>query len=139
MTITIIEPDENEFSAITFVDLSAIEKTNSTDKFVNLDRLIITLAILDIPNSIKNEILSNIELSIFEKKTENINRIDYNEMDDINSYIFENAKYEVDTDSTDNSQKAYEIIGSLELSNYNKNRLGFIIEDILFSDTVEVY
>lgn len=132
--IVVTESDKNVFDAILGINTSIFfDDTNV--KHVNIQKLIIKLAMVDLPNVQKNMILDNIEASIlYIQPTGIIPNINIS----TDTYVFENYTYDIEHEVTKMAEQTYQIIGSTNLSVQDKNTIARLVETIIFSDETDL-
>jgi hypothetical protein len=130
MTIIVTERDPNCFDAILGINTSIFfDDTNV--KHINIQKLVIKLAMVDLPNVKKNSILDGIEASVLY-----IQPVGVVPNTDISNdyYVFNDYSYEIDHEITRMAEDTYKLIGNTELSIEDKNSIARLVETILFSD-----
>lgn len=134
MTIVVTERDPNCFDAILGIDTS-IYFDDTNVKHINIQKLVVKLAMVDLPNVKKNAILDVIEASVlYFQPSGVVPNIDVSN----DYYVFDNYSYEIDHEILRMAEDTYKLIGSTELSVEDKNSIARLIETILFSDETDM-
>ena len=134
MNIKVTEQNPNYFDAILGIDTSIFfDDTNV--KHINIQKLIIKLAMVDLANATKNAILDGIEASILYCQPSGI-VINTNVSNDY--YVFDEYSYGIEHEIAKMAEDTYKLIGSTELSVEDKNGIARLVETILFSDETDM-
>lgn len=134
MNIVVTERDPNVFDAILGINTSIFfDDTNV--KHVNIQKLVIKLAMVDLPNVKKNSILDAIEASILYFQPSGV-IANTNTSNDY--YVFDGYSYGIDHEIIKMAEETYKLIGDTDLAITDKNNIARLIETILFSDETDI-